>query len=165
MNTESVPLINADHAAFMQSGVSISISSCDANKIPSISRAAGCQISDDHQQVTVFVIEPHAGNVLNDIRADGAVAVTFSLPSSYRTVQLKGHHATVTAITENEQHIAQRYLDAFVQELKPLGHDENMVRAMFAHAPGDMKAVRFAPCAAFSQTPGPRAGESLKANA
>ncbi len=165
MNAEPAPLINADHAAFMQGGVSISISSCNSNKIPSISRAAGCHITDDFQQVTLFIIGSHAGNVLDDIRNGGAVAATFSQPSSYRTVQLKGRHAAVTAITENERHIVQEYLDAFIRELKPFGHDENMVRAMFAYASGDIMAVRFTPCAAFSQTPGPHAGESLKANA
>jgi hypothetical protein len=167
MQAESVPasLISAEHAVFMQGGVSISISSCNANKIPSVSRATGCHITPDRQHVTIFVIAPHAGNLLDDILHGGAVAVTFSKPSTNRTMQLKGRNAAVTEIAESEHHIASDYREAFVAELKPLDHDEHMVRAMFTCAPGDIVAVRFTPCAAFSQTPGPRAGESLKANA
>lgn len=165
MINESAPLINAEHAAFMQGGVSISMSSCNANNIPSVSRATGCRISADYRQVTVFVIASHAGTLLDDIRDGGAIAVTFSKPSTNRTVQLKGRDAVVTAIADDERHIAKTYVDAFVDELRPLGHNGDMVRAMFVSTPDDIVAVRFTPCAAFSQTPGPRAGESLKVNA
>jgi hypothetical protein len=165
MNIAPTPLITAEHAAFMQSGVSMSISSCNADKIPSVSRATGCRITSDRLQVTIFVIASHAGRLLDDIRRGGAVAVTFTRPSTNRTVQLKGKDAVVVETDINERGIASVYLDAFVEEVGGLGHDRNMVRAMFACAPDDIVAVRFTPCAAFSQTPGPRAGEALRANA
>jgi hypothetical protein len=165
MNTETTPLITAEHAAFMQSGVSMSISSCNADRIPSVSRATGCHIAPDRLQVTILVIAPHAGQLLDDIRRSGAIAVTFTKPSTNRTVQLKGKDAVVVGTSDGERGIARAYLDAFVEEVGQLGHDRNMVRAMFACAPSDIVAIRFTPCAAFSQTPGPRAGEALRPQA
>jgi hypothetical protein len=38
---------------------------------------------------------------------------------------------------------------------------EAVVRAILAFRPDDLVSVVYAPCAAYSQTPGPKAGERL----
>jgi hypothetical protein len=38
---------------------------------------------------------------------------------------------------------------------------EAVVRAILAYSPDDLVTVTYSPCAAFSQTPGPKAGEPL----
>jgi hypothetical protein len=61
--------------------------------------------------------------------------------------------------------LAEKYCDAFVAELCPLGYDEPLIRALLWFDPNDLRAVTFTPREAFLQTPGPRAGEPLKCGA
>ena len=163
-NTPPVPL-DADHAAFMQGGVSITMGSCSPDKIPSIVRAFGCRLSDDRSRVTMVVWRAQAEPVLADIRATGKVAVVFSLPATHRTMQLKGTDAVIGAADDGIRALAHSYRDAFVQQLVLLGYEETLMRAFMACPPDDIVTVSFTPTAAFTQTPGPDAGAPLKVRA
>ena len=162
MTVPSTPLIDAEHAAFMQGGVSVSVGGCNADKLPSLTRALGCRVSADRVQVTVFVAAGHAGVLLDDLRANGAIAVVFSQPSTHRTVQLKGKDAQVRLLRPGELQLVDAYRNSFVAELKSLYYDPQLVRAFLSCPSEDIVALEFTPCAAFSQTPGPHAGEPLK---
>jgi hypothetical protein len=155
-------LIDADHAAFMQAGVSISVAGCGERNMPSQARATGCRISADRLQVTLFLSATQAARLLADIRDNGAIAVVFSQPSTHRTVQLKGRDARIVGIADTDLDIVERYRDAFVAELQPLGFDAALIRTLLSYPPQDIVAVAFTPAEAFSQTPGPHAGEPLK---
>jgi hypothetical protein len=163
MKNEPVPLVDAHHAAFIRTGVSVSVGAYSQGKIPSQARATGCRVSSDRRRVSLFLSATQAADLLTDIRSNGAIAVVFSQPSSHRTVQLKGNDAIVGDLADDDYRIVDSYRDAFVQELEPLGFDPVMIRAMLACPPADLVAVSFTPAAAFSQTPGPNAGEPLKA--
>ena len=54
-----------------------------------------------------------------------------------------------------------RWIYGFVAELAALGYAEPLVRAFLWCDPAELVAVGFTPCAAFQQTPGPRAGLPL----
>ncbi|MGE5386579.1 MAG: hypothetical protein ACM3SV_11925, partial [Betaproteobacteria bacterium] len=79
--------------------------------------------------------------------------------------QLKGRDAMVEPLGEGDLQRVEAYRDGFVRELAPLGYDARLVRTFLACAPDDIVALAFTPSEAFSQTPGPHAGESLKAEA
>lgn len=157
--------IDADHAAFMQGGVSITMGSCSAQGMPSIVRAYGCRLSDDHSRVTVAVWQAQAEQVLADIRSNGKVAIVFSLPATHRTMQLKGSDATVGAAADDDRALVAAYREAFIQHLVMLGYEESLMRAFMACPPDEIVTVSFTPTAAFTQTPGPHAGEPLKVRA
>jgi hypothetical protein len=162
MPTETESLFDAEHAAFMQRGISISIASCGPDKMPSVARAAGCRVSADRRSVTILMSCKQACAVLADVRRTGAVAVVFSEPSTHRTVQLKGKGALITAPTDADLQVMANYRDAFEKELVPLGYEAAMIRTFLAIPSADVVALSFAPDAAFSQTPGPGAGQTLK---
>lgn len=162
MTGPSTPLIDAEHTAFMQCGVSISVGGCDAGNLPSLTRALGCQVSSDRLRITVFVSAGHAGVLLDDLRANGAIAAVFSQPSTHRTVQLKGKDAQVRPLRPGELQLVDAYRASFVAELESLYYDPHLVRTFLSCPPEDLVALEFTPCAAFSQTPGPHAGEPLK---
>lgn len=162
MTSPSVPLIDAEHVAFMQGGVSISVGGCNADNMPSLSRAIGCRVSIDRREVTVFVAATHAVALLSDVGANGAIAVVFSQPSTNRTMQLKGRDARILPPLTSDLQLVDAYRDSFIAELVPLGYEARLMRAFQACAPSDVVALTFTPCAAFSQTPGPQAGEPLK---
>lgn len=165
MSTAPPALIGPDEAALIHRRVSINVASRDAAQRPHLMRAMGCRLSADRRQVTLFM---HAGSsrfVLEDLRANGQIAVVFSEPSSNRTLQFKGGDATIAPVEPGDEALVQTYIRRFAEELGSVGHRPEVPRTLFAHRPGDLVAVRFTPTAAFDQTPGPKAGEALGSEA
>jgi hypothetical protein len=159
--TRTPPLLDADHAAFITSGVSIIAAAADADYVPSIERALGCKVSSDRRRVTVFLSLPSAHALLDDLRRSGRVAVVFTHPPTHRTIQLKGDDAATVALTAADRRTVAAYAETMVRVISPLGHADDVVRAMLACPPEELTAIAFTPAAAFVQTPGPRAGAPL----
>lgn len=153
-------MLDSDNAAFIQTGVSISLASCGPDHLPSMSRGLGCKVLDAGRQVAVFVRRSQSKALLAHIRSSGRVANVFSLPSSNRTLQLKGCDARIVR-SPADLPIVDKHLADFILEVIPLGMAEAVVRAILAARPDDLATVVYTPCAVFSQTPGPKAGERL----
>jgi len=154
-------LVDESLAQFITGGVSVIVASRDAANVPSLTRAIGCRVAGDRRTVTVFVDATQAGAVLGDVLASRAIAVVFSQPSTHRTYQLKGVDAARVALADGDRERIARYPDRMIGEIGKLGLPETFTRAMLASAPADVVAIAFTPCAAFDQTPGPRAGAKL----
>jgi hypothetical protein len=154
-------MLDRDNAAFIQTGVSISLAACGPDRPPSMSRGLGCKVFDDGRRVGVFLKRSQSADLLANIRDTGKVANVFSLPSNHRTLQLKGVDARVMPFDPADGSIIDAHVDDFVRELLALGLSESVVRLLFTYAPDDLVTVVYSPCAAFSQTPGPKAGEPL----
>lgn len=161
----SVPLIDLQHAAFLQSGISLCIGACDNRHVPTLARATGCRISADRRRVTMFVSATQAAPVLRCIRENGAITAVFSRPSTHKTVQLKGKDAVVGGLEAGDMERIEHYRGSFARELEPMGFDEMLIRTLLAAPPADLVAITFTPVEAYSQTPGPNAGEPLRAQA
>lgn len=156
-------MLDRDNAAFILTGVSISLAACGTDRQPSMSRGMGCKLIDGGRQIAIFIKRSQSAELLDNIGASGRVANVFSLPSSNRTLQLKGVDAQVQAFDPADSPIIEKHVAEFVQEVLPLGMSEEVVRAMFACQPADLVTVVYSPSAAFSQTPGPKAGEPIAA--
>ena len=154
-------MLDSDNAAFIQTGVSISLASCGPDHLPSMSRGLGCKVLDAGRQVAVFVRHSQSEALLDHISHSGRVASVFSLPSSNRTLQLKGIDARIVPFAPADLPIVDKHLADFILEVIPLGMAEAVVRAILASRPDDLASVVYTPCAVFSQTPGPKAGERL----
>ena len=165
MSDAAEPLLDADHAAFIQSGVSIVVASRDATNAPRVARALGCRVSADRRRVTVYLGAFQAAPLLAAIRAEGAIAVAFNLPSTHRAFQLKGTDAAAVPLDRSDVEHAQRYVDAFAADIGLLGYAEAYGRALLWFDPAELTGIAFTPAAAFEQTPGPRAGVRLGASA
>lgn len=122
---------------------------------------ARLQVLDGGRTVGVFLKRSQSTQLLANVRASGKVANVFSLPSSNRTLQLKGVDARVLPFGPADLPVVEAHIADFVQEVSALGLAETVVRLLFAYAVDDLVTVVYSPCAAFSQTPGPKAGEPL----
>jgi hypothetical protein len=158
-------LLDDTNAAFIQGGVSINASSRTRENKPVMARGAGCRVSKDLRTITLFFQTYGAEAFIEGITTSRQIAVVFSLPSSNQTIQLKGSDASVTMVQKQDKKIAERYCDAFVADVCPLGYHESLVRALLWFDSENLTAVSFTPSEAFLQTPGPRAGECLKSGA
>jgi hypothetical protein len=153
-------LLDADHAAFIQGGVSVIVASRNAQFVADVVRGCGCRVSRDRRQVTVLVEPSRAGTLLDDVVANGMVAVVFSQPSTHRTIQLKGTDAQIVKLTSADRAVAARHLAAWIEELSSIGYAKEFAGALRGRAE-HLAAIRFTPSAAFQQTPGPGAGQRL----
>jgi hypothetical protein len=157
-------MIDSDNARFIQTGVSISLAACAPDRLPSMCRGMGCKVTEDGRLVSIFVKRLQAAELLDNIRSSGGrVANVFSLPSSNRTLQLKGVDARILPFDPQDLPIVKAHIDDFVREVLPLGMQEDVVRCVFSCSADDLVTVVYSPCAAFSQTPGPKAGEPIAA--
>jgi len=154
-------MLDHDNAAFIQTGVSISLAACGPDRLPSMSRGLGCKLVDGGHQVSIFIRRSQSEELLGNIRSSGRVANVFSLPSSNRTLQLKGIDARIVPFAADDVPLIEAHIAEFLLEVIPLGMTEAVVRALLAYRPDDLVSVVYSPCAAFSQTPGPKAGEPL----
>ncbi len=154
-------VLDEDHAAFVQSGLSIIAASRSEANVPSIARAFGCRVASDRRAVTVFVWAAQAGALLDHVRATSTIAVVFSRPSTHRTIQLKGRDAAIVPLAEGDRAIVARNIDLLVDGLDWLGYRQGLIRAHLHCEPDELAAIAFTPSAAFDQTPGPGAGRPL----
>ncbi len=161
MSTAGEPLLDAEHAAFIQSGVSVVVAARDAGNVPRLARALGCRVADDRRRVTVYLGAFQAAALLAAIRAERAIAVAFNMPSTHRAFQLKGVDATVAPLDRTDVEHARRYVDAFSTDIGLLGYTDAYGHALLWFEPAELTGVSFTPAAAFEQTPGPRAGVRL----
>jgi len=153
--------LDADHAAFIQRGVSVIVASRNAELVADVVRGCGCRVSRDRRQVTVLVEPSRAGTLLDDVVANGMVAVVFSQPSTHRTIQLKGSDARIVTVTPADRAVAARHLAAWIEELCSIGYAKEFAGALRGRAE-HLAAIRFTPSATFQQTPGPGAGQQLE---
>lgn len=159
------PLLDAEHAAFLQRGVAISVSSCGLDRMPSAARALGCRVADDYRSITILLSASQAFTLLGHVRQRGVLAASFSEPATYRTVQIKANDALVRPVNSADiEHVA-RYRASHARELGQLGYNPALILALLQCPNDDLAAISFTPAAAFSQTPGPNAGQVLLVNA
>ena len=156
------PVLDEDHAAFIQSGVSVVVATRNAALVPDAVRGCGCRVSRDRRSVTVLVESLRIGSVIADIEVNGLIAVVFSQPSTHRTIQLKGTDARVVRVSPRDRDLVEQHLTAWVDELTAIGYRPEFARAVHGEVPDAMVALVFTPTAAFQQTPGPGAGDRLR---
>jgi len=154
------PPLDADHAAFIQGGVSVIVATRNAEQVADVVRGCGCRVSRDRRRVTVLVEPSRAGTLLDDIAANGMIAVVFSQPSTHRTIQLKGRDARVVKVNAADRAIAARHLRDWSEDLCRIGYTPEFANAVRGAAPR-LAAIAFTPSAAFQQTPGPGAGQPI----
>lgn len=156
------PLLDDANAAFIQGGVSMIAAARDDSNMPTVVRALGCRVSPDRRRIAVLVARSQAAALLDDVSLTGAIAVVFTQPSTHRAIQLKGSDARLEPPAAGDLAIAALLVEAFAADLAPLGFPPSFARALLASDPDDLVAIAFTPNAAYSQTPGPRAGAPLR---
>jgi len=161
--TNSTLLLDADLAGFIQGGVAIALASANAQRVPSIGRALGCRVDALGRSVELFLIASKSPTLLDDLRTGHAVAVTFTKPSSHRTLQIKAHSARLLPARVEDRAVVSRYLREFTADVGAAmgGSREALVFAALGQADEINVRVVLEPAAIYEQTPGPRAGQWL----
>jgi hypothetical protein len=154
--------LDIQDTAFLQiEHLSILAASRGPSNIPFVARALGCRLSPDIGQVTLFFSAADAREMFAHIAANHMIAAVFALPSTHQALQLKGSDARVEPLRENDFHLVNSYRKAFVGHLEELGFSSALIETLLDCGSSDLAAVTFTPSSAFSQTPGPKAGQAI----
>lgn len=164
MTTGHEVSISNELKTILEGPVSVLVGTRDSRLVPEITRAWGPRVSHDCRRLSVCVPIATSRKTLDNLEANGEIAVTVSLPTNYETFQLKGRHATAAEPDGADLAAVERHRDAFAKVNESLGHSRQRVEA-FWRAEMETSAVlvkiSLAPEQIFDQTPGPGAGRSL----
>ena len=149
---------------FLEGPVSVLVGTRDSRLVPEITRAWGPRISEDRRSVSLCVPLATSRKTLDNLEANGEIAVAFSLPTNYQTFQLKGRQAKAAEPDSTDLAVVERHRDAFAAVNERLGQSRQRVET-FWRAEIETSAVLvkilFVPEQIFDQTPGPGAGRSV----
>jgi hypothetical protein len=154
-------VLTSDLVSFCQSGQSIVLASSESDGSPTGGKAFACRF--DLRTQTVRVTLPRAGNapLLQAIAQGRGIAVTFSQPTTHKSIQLKGPSARIGTVRPDDKRDAAEQRAGFGRELVAVGYPEAFVQVFCGHDPRDLAVLSFTPTEAFLQTPGPNAGSAL----
>lgn len=152
----------AEQLALLARGVGVSVASRDADHLPDLVRAVGHRV-EPSGEIAVILSRADGAGVLENLRANGAIAVVFSQPSTHRTLQLKATRVTIAAAAAADLDTVAHCCEAMIAELVGLGYEREFGQRLLAWEPDQLVALRFVPESAFDQTPGPKAGSAVAA--
>src|SRR5262245_40606162 len=158
---ESPVAIDDGLKAFLESGVSVVVGTRDEGLIPEIVRAWGPHVSRDRQTIRLCVPEATSVRTRTNLVGNGRIAVAFSLPSTYETVQLKGRHLRTTKPSAEDLHRLDRHRESFAALNESIGVPRAGVEAFWRRELAGSPlfvTIHFVVHAIFNQTPGPAAG-------
>jgi hypothetical protein len=147
-----------DLPAFLREGLAVIVATCDEQLRPAISRGWGPALAADGIMLTMCVAAAAASTMRANLERGGTIAATFSVPTTYRTVQLKGPLVSVQEPAAEHLARVDEHLAAFVEQVGRVGIPAS--RAPRLREPA-LLAMRMEIRERYDQTPGPRAGAKL----
>ncbi len=156
--------IGEELKTFLEGPVSVLVGTRDSRLIPEITRAWGPRVSEDRRRLSLCVPVATSRKTLDNLEANGEIAATFSLPTNYRTFQLKGRHATAAEPDSTDFEAVERHRNAFAMVNERLGQPRRQVEAFWRceiETSSVLVKILFAPEQIFDQAPGPGAGKKL----
>jgi flavin reductase (DIM6/NTAB) family NADH-FMN oxidoreductase RutF len=151
-------VVDADHAAFVRSGVAIVVATRDDDMRPEVTRAWGADVATDGASVTVCVAAPPGSQTRSNLERNGAIAVNFTLPTTYRSAQMKGSVLDVRDPSQAELARVERHIALFADQTEQVGLTRSGAQLL---AERNLLAVTFAVRELYDQTPGPNAGKRI----
>ncbi len=153
-------VLTAELAAFCQSGVSIVMASSDTGGRPVVGRGSACLIGGAGQ-IRILVRRPPNVHLLQALAGGAGLAVTFTRPTTHRSIQLKARGAQVDVPRAADYAAVAAQTGALGADIVACGYAEAVAAGYTTFERHDLAAVDFLPDRAFVQTPGLLAGSAL----
>ena len=143
---------------FLSGGVAAIVATRDDQLRPQIVRAWGISVADDGTELTLCVEAAAGSRTRANLEANGSVAATFSQPTTYRTVQIKGERVALAEPSAEQLAAVEEHLEAFGREVEQVGMPADAGRRLIDRR---LVAMTLAVRELYDQTPGPNAGAPL----
>lgn len=148
----------SDDVSSMLDGSSALVGAAGNGGKPYCTLGWGPRLDEARERLTIFVEERRSAAVLQSVRENGMIAVTFGDPISYRSLQLKGRDCAVYPLTETDSEGIARHRDSVAANFALTGDPLTGLRNMWMD---DLVRLEFTITEAYDQTPGPNAGNPL----
>jgi Pyridoxamine 5'-phosphate oxidase len=150
--------VDSELAHWLHGGPAVIVATRDENLRPEIVRGWAPELAADGTTATLCVGASRDSQTLANLRANGAIAVTAGLPTTYRMVQLKGRLTAMAEPSAEQLGRVEAHVAAFAAEVEPLGLTLEQAQRLITP---EFVSVTFAVAEAYDQTPGPRAGARM----
>jgi pyridoxamine 5'-phosphate oxidase-like protein len=158
---EGTARIDDELKAFLESGPSVIVGTRDVGLAPEITRAWGPRVSEDRRSVSVCVPLATSAKTLDNLADNGRIALACALPTSVKSVQLKGTCIETSEPDAADLAAVEEHREVFAARNERIGVPRHMVETLWRReletSPVLVK-IRFVSEQAFDQTPGPDAG-------
>lgn len=165
MPPPAAAVLSAEQARLIEGPVNIMVGTCGVLRRPHVARAIGCCVGHDRRMVSVLLQADTAVNVLDDLAANGRIAVVFTEPLSNRSLQLKGAGVRIEPAGPGGGQLAQIWGHAYTRQIAgiapPSWTPARLFAALVPPSAEALVAVSFTPQSIFEQSPGPSAGQAL----
>jgi len=156
-------ILDEQTAGWMASGVVVTAASRDAAHLPSLASVLACQPEVGGARLR-FVIGRSANEAFRrDLAAGGPLAIVFSEPTTFRTLQVKSGSAVAVAVDAGDAARIRAHADAERAELLATNNPESFVSSFLEVDAADVAAYECVIEEIYSQTPGPGAGAKVTA--
>jgi hypothetical protein len=143
--------------ALLAAGAAIMVATRDEHLRPHVTRGWGGRLDAATGRLDLALTVSDGLEVVADLEANGAIAVTLVRPTSYLALQVTGHVEWIGDVNESDQARIDAHVERFVAEVTAIG----MTPATASLAGGRFVAVRVAMDRFYEQTPGAKAGSAL----
>lgn len=152
--------ISLELAAFMQSGISVTLAVATTDLRPIAGFALACRV-DEAGTVRVLLRKPANVALINVVAQGGPIAMTVSRPQDHRSIQIKAPAARMVAVRPDDLPEIARQTIGMRDQLIGCAFDPGLAAAYVSYEPGEVVALELNPERIFVQTPGPGAGSEL----
>jgi hypothetical protein len=150
--------LNEELQQFLVSPIAIVVGTADRMRTPQICRGWGATVLEDGTSVSLCLDRLPGMRTVTNLRENAQVAVTFTSPVTYRSIQLKGRCIEIGEPDAGDRDRADRHRQAFAATCEPIGLPYESCANMWTT---EVIKVTFQPEEAFDQTPGPARGRPL----
>jgi hypothetical protein len=133
----------------------------DARFVPFGHRVPGWHVDQSGRTLTVFMAEASSPRLLEALRDNGRIALTFEEIGTHETYQVKGRYLSHRPVEPAEIALAGATRERFARSVRSLSNDEQVAALMAAAIPSPGVAVEIGVDEVFVQTPGPGAGARI----
>src|SRR5215208_7610254 len=98
---------------------------------PEIARGWGPEVAPDATSATVCVAAARDSRMGSNLAANGAIAMTMGMPTTYQMFQLKGRVTAIADPTVEDVARAEAHAAAFADEVVPLGLTREQALRLF----------------------------------
>jgi hypothetical protein len=156
--SQSHPPLPDELVEFTRGGKSLLVGTCSAKRVPDCVRAVGIRVWDSACQLTILIPARTGEVAIANLRENPRIAITISHIPTHRTVQLKGKVLEIREGGEVERAHATTYREEFSTDVGWAGQPTaNTLRLGI----WPCFAIDVDITVAFTQTPGPVAGQRL----
>lgn len=157
-----MPHLPPEWITHLAAGPSHRVGSCAADGRPGIGRALATESLPDGR-LRVLMGRDAGADVLDAIQATGQVAVVLGLPTTNRTLHVKGRDARVTPSGPEDQALLHQRFEAFMAQLEPFGFNRDAVaQNWYLVQQAGLCRITFTISGAWNQSPGPGAGQVVE---